>query len=254
MERKEIVAEALAGCSVKTLEAAGINWRLCSDATLLARRERRSHRWLAKLSGYEPNYAVTVLRRYGVAWKTAPEEQIKSAIEDAVRRGRETLTRKCSPIEHNGRWYTVDEFAALVDLPAKLLRRRRVALRSWAVVASETIARPGKWHDPPRYGSPSRSGGRPSPLLTIDGETRTQRQWIADLGLDRRTPWKAAKKAGHSTADEITARVRARRSDAAHAPASVASVQTTRMVRGDRSVSACAASGRGANDSKEVAA
>lgn len=248
MERKAIVAEALAGCSVKTLQARGIEWRTCSDEALLALRKRRTLKWLFAFTGYGPP-VVGMLRARGLDWHTAREEEIRAAItghQQAVAARHEART-KVVPFE--GRMITKSELARLSGVPVETLSSRRSALGSWAAVVAETQARPGRWRK-------LRScGGRPPLVETIDGETRTRREWLAFVRLTKQGLHNAAHKHGRSAAEELTERVKARRSDAAHTPASVASDPTPRMVRGDRSVSACAASGRGAaNDTKEVAA
>ncbi len=251
MERKAIVAEALAGCSVKTLQARGIEWRTCSDEALLALRKRRTLKWLFAFTGYGPP-VVGILRARGLDWHTAREEEIRAAItqhQQAVAARHEART-KVVPFE--GRMITKSELARLSGVPVETLSSRRSALGSWAAVVLETQARPGRWRKRKLHGY---GGGRPPLVETIDGETRTRREWLAFVGITRQGLYNAAHKHGRSAAEELIDRVRARRSDAAHAPASVASDQPPRVVRGDQRVSACAASGRGAaNDTKEVAA
>lgn len=248
MERKAIVAEALAGCSVKTLQARGIEWRTCSDEALLALRKRRTLKWLFAFTGYGPP-VVGMLRARGLDWHTAREEEIRTAItqhQQAVAARRDTRT-KVVPFE--GRMITKSELARLSGVPVETLSSRRSALGSWAAVVAETQARPGRWR------KQHSCGGRKPLVETIDGETRTRREWLAFVGITKQGLYNAAHKHGRSAAEELIDRVRARRSDAAHTPASVASDPTPRMVRGDRSVSACAASGRGAaRETKEVAA
>lgn len=248
MERKAIVAEALAGCSVKTLQARGIDWRTCSDEALLALRKRRTLKWLFAFTGYGPP-VVGMLRARGLDWHTAREEEIRTAItqhQQAVAARRDTRT-KVVPFE--GRMITKSELARLSGVPVETLSSRRSALGSWAAVVAETQARPGRWR------KQHSCGGRKPLVETIDGETRTRREWLAFVGITKQGLYNAAHKHGRSAAEELIERVRARRSDAAHAPASVASDPTPRMVRGDRSVSACAASGRGAaSETKEEVA
>ena len=249
MGRRAIVAEAIAGCSVKTLRAHGLDWKTCSDEALLALRKRRTLKWLYAFTGFGFP-VVGILRARGFDWKTAREEEIRAAItqhQQAVAARHDTRT-KIIPFE--GRMITKRELARLSGVPVETLSSRRSALGSWAAVVAETQARPGRWRKLHSH------GGRKPLVETIDGETRTRREWLAFVGITKQGLYNAAHKHGRSACEELIDRVRARRSDAAHvAPASVASVQTPRMVRGDQRVSACAVSGRGAaNDGKAVAA
>ena len=246
--RSAEVAEALAGCSVKTLEKRGVDWRTCSDEALIALRGKRSQKWLSALTGFTHEWALVLLRRAGLDWRTASDEDIKSATSDAMK----VEYDRFKIISVGANKYTVDEYASLVDLSRSTLLRRRVQFGSWARVVEETTRRPGRWRAK-RRGS---VGGRPPKRVEIDGEIRLYSEWLAMVSLTKQGISKAARRNGRTTDEELTIRVRARRSDAAHAPAStaVASDQPPLVVSGDRAVSACVASGRGANDSKEVAA
>lgn len=250
MERKAIVAEALAGCSVKTLQARGLDWRTCSDEALLALRKRRTLKWLFAFTGYGPP-VVEMLRARGLDWRTAREAEIRAAVTQHQQEVAARLAARTKVVPFEGRMITKREFARLSGVPAETLSSRRSALGSWAAVVAETQARPGRWRKRKLHGY---GDGRKPLVETIDGETRTRREWLALVGITRQGLYNAAHKHGRSAAQELIERVRARRSDAAHAPASVASDQPPRVVRGDQRVSACVASGCGANDSKEVAA
>jgi len=217
------------------------------------RKEFRTLEWLESFTGYSGEYAREVLRIAGLDWRAAPESQIRRAINRNVNRARAVMTRKSAPIEHAKRRWTVEEFAALVGATPSALRARRGRLGSWDRVVERSLAARGKWSAGHTRGW---SKGRPPLRITIDGETRTRSEWLVVAEMTKQGLWKAARRNGRTTTEELIDRVRARRSDAAHvAPASVASVQTPRMVRGDQRVSACAVSGRGAaNDGKAVAA
>lgn len=246
--RSAEVAEALAGCSVKTLEKRGVDWRTCSDEALITLRGKRSQKWLSALTGFTHEWALVLLRRAGLDWKTASIEDIKSATTGAMK----IVHDRFKIISVGPNHYTVDEYASLVDLPRSTLLRRRVQFGSWARVVEETTNRPGRWRAKRR----GNVGGRPQKRVEIDGEIRLYSEWLAMLSLTKQGISKAARRNGRSTAEELTVRVRARRSNAAHAPASaaVASDQPPLVVSGDRVASACVASGRGANDGKAVAA
>lgn len=250
MGRRKAAAEILSGLSVKTIERRGVDWRTCSDDALIALRSKRSSKWLASFTGYTAPWAAEVLRRAGVDWRTADERDIRQAIKTAMDRA----NARFEIIRDGDHRYTVDAYAKLTGISRSALLNRRARLGSWDRVVKATKKRPGVWQTPRAARRPS--PGRPEQRIAIDGEVRSFREWVALLDLSRAGVWKSAKRNGRSTAEELTIRVRARRSDTAHvAPASVASVQTPRMVRGDQRVSACAASGRGAtNDTKEVAA
>lgn len=217
------------------------------------RKGFRTIKWLESFTGYSGKYAREVLRLSGLDWRTATESQIRHAINRNVNRARAVMTRKSAPIEHDGRRWTVDEFAALVGATPRAIRARRARFGEWAQVVERSLAVRGKWSAGYALGG---SKGRPPMRITIDGETRLRAEWLAVAEMTKQGLWKAARKHGRTTTEELIDRVRARRSDAAHAaPASVASDQPPRVVRGDQRVSACAASGRGAaNDTKEVAA
>lgn len=248
MGRKKAVAEILSGLSVKTIERRGVDWRTCSDEALIALRGKRSQKWLSALTGFTHEWALVLLRRAGLDWRTASVEDIKSATSDAMK----VEYDRFKIISVGANKYTVNEYASLVDLPRSTLLRRRVQFGSWARVVEETTKRPGRWRAK-RQGS---VGGRPQKRVEIDGEIRLYSEWLAMVSLTKQGISKAARRNGRTTDEELTIRVRARRSDAAHAPAStaVASDQPPLVVSGDRAVSACVASGRGANDGKAVAA
>ena len=250
MGRKKAVAEILSGLSVKTIERRGVDWRTCSDEALIALRGKRSRKWLESFTGYTAQWATEMLKRAGLDWKTADPEEIRRALAVAMDRERHRL----EIIRDGSRRYTVAEYAAAVGISLSTLRSRRQRLGSWERVVKEIKQRPGLWGTPRKGQKPG--AGRPAQRFTIDGETRSLREWIAILDLSRAGVWKSAKRNGRSTAEELTIRVRARRSDAAHAPAStaVASDQPPLVVSGDRVASACVASGRGANDTKARAA
>ena len=250
--RSAEVAEALAGCSVKTLEKRGVDWKRCEKRDLLKWRARRSVKWLERLTGYTYQSSVEAIRGR-VDWRVDSEEEIKAAINAHLAECERRKYERTHPIEHDGRRWTIDEFAALVDVTTYTLCSRLRRLGSWKIVAAASIANPGRWGN---WAARGNTKGRPRDTYTIDGETRSLREWCAFLDLSRGGVWKSAKRNGRSTAEELTIRVRARRSDAAHAPAStaVASDQPPLVVSGDRAVSACVASGRGANDGKAVAA
>lgn len=212
------------------------------------RKEFRTIEWLESFTGYSGEYAREVLRLSGLDWRTATESQIRHAINRNVNRARAVMTRKSAPIEHDGRRWTVDEFAALVGATPRAIRARRARFGEWARVVERSLAVRGKWSAGHALVG---SKGRPPMRITIDGETRLRAEWLAVAEMTKQGLWKAARKHGRTTTEELIERVRARRSDAAPAPASVASVQTSRMVRGDQRVSACAASGRGANNNEQ---
>lgn len=216
------------------------------------RKGFRTIKWLESFTGYSGKYAREVLRLSGLDWRTATESQIRHAINRNVNRARAVMTRKSAPIEHDGRRWTVDEFAALVGATPRAIRARRARFGEWAQVVERSLAVRGKWSAGYALGG---SKGRPPMRITIDGETRLRAEWLAVAEMTKQGLWKAARKHGRTTTEELIDRVRARRSDAAHAaPASVASDQPPLVVSGDRAVSACVASGRGANDGKAVAA
>lgn len=215
------------------------------------RKEFRTIEWLESFTGYSGEYAREVLRLSGLDWRTATESQIRREIIANLDRARAVKTRKATPIEHGGRRWTVDEFAALVGATPRAIRSRRARFGEWARVVERSLAVRGKWSAGHALGG---SKGRPPMRITIDGETRLRAEWLAVAEMTKQGLWKAARKHGRTTTEELIERVRARRSDAAHAPASVSSDQPPRVVRGDQRVSACAASGRGANDGKAVAA
>jgi len=132
------------------------------------------------------------------------------------------------------------------------LRKHELPFEFSPKVAAETKALPDKVRKTEWDG---RKDIRDLPLVTIDGETRRRADWLALIGLTKQGLHKAACRAGRELSEELTLRVRARRSDAAHAPASsVASDQRRGMVSRAGAVSACVASGSGANDTREVAA
>lgn len=212
------------------------------------RKGFRSLDWLESFTGYVRVYAVEVLRRAGVDWRSAPESQIRRAINSNVNRARAVMTRKSAPIEYGGRRWTVEEFAALVGATPRAIRGRRARLGEWSLVVERSLAVRGQWSIGRAYGG---SKERPPMRITIDGETRLRSEWLVIAEMTKQGLWKAAKRNGRTTTEELIDRVRARRSDAAHAPASVASDQPPRVVRGDQHGSVCAASGRGAANDNE---
>lgn len=216
------------------------------------RKEFRTIEWLGSFTGYVYQHAIEVLRRAGVDWRAASEAEIRRAVIANLNRARAVKTRKATPIEHGGRRWTVADFAALVGVEPRTMLARR-SKYGWAKAVALSLATPGKWARGNVASERGARRGRPLMVETIDGETRTRREWLALVELTRQGLHNAARKHGRSASEELIDRVRARRSDAAHvAPASVASVQTPRMVRGDQRVSACAASGCGAaNDNKQ---
>jgi hypothetical protein len=252
--QRKAAAEILSGLSIKTIERRGVDWRTCSDEALIALRgeSERTSKWLETFTGYTAQWAAEMLKRAGLDWKTASLDAIRRALAVAMDRERHRL----EIIRDGKSRYTVAEYAAAVGISLSTLRSRRRRLGSWERVVQEIHRRPGLWGTSRKGRKPS--PGRPEHRFTIDGETRSLRGWCAELDMTRAGVWKAAKRNKRTTAEELTERVRARRSDAVHAPAStaVAYDQPPRVVRGDRVASACAASERGAvaNDSKEAAA
>lgn len=243
--RKRAAAEILSGMSTRTIERRGIDWRTCSEEALIALRGRRTTKWLESFTGYTAPWATEIMRRAGLDWRTAHVDEIRREIDKAMI----AANARFEIIRDGARRYTVDQYAQVTSLKRTTLLHRRSRLGSWDRVVEATKKRPGIWQTSrtPRSVSP----GRPEQQFTIDGEMHSLRGWCAILDLTRGGLWKAAKRNKRSTAEELTARVRARRSDAAHAPASVASDQPPRVVRGDQRVSACAASERGANNNEQ---
>jgi hypothetical protein len=207
MVRKKTAAEILSGLSARTIEKCGVDWRTCSDEALIALRSKRSQKWLSALTGFTHEWALVLLRRAGLNWKTASVEDIKSATTGAMK----IECDRFKIISVGPNKYTVDEYAALVDLSRSTLLRRRVQFGSWARVVEETAKRPGRW----RAKRSGNVGGRPPRRVEIDGETRLYSEWLSIVDLTKQGIWKAAKRSGRTTTEELTERVRARRSDAA---------------------------------------
>lgn len=208
------------------------------------RGSARDARWLAAFTGYCANYAASLLRSHGLDWHRASVSQIRRVINAQADRARRARQARAKFIVVGGRRVSVRAFAERVGVSSVTILRRRRVLGSWRAVIELSLATAGQR----RIG---KSTGRPAALIEIDGETRTPAEWRAMLGVSHTAVHRGARKHGRTVHEELIDRVKTRRSDAAHAPASVASDPTLRMVRGDRSVSACAASGRGAANDNE---
>jgi hypothetical protein len=209
--------------------------------------------WLENFTGFNCSHAVRVLARSGVNWREASEDEIRRAIDAHIEAERVLRKERRAPVVIDGVGYTRATFAKAIGISEQTLQRRENAAGS-LIAALRSIVLDGVAPRPRKVATSRKGAGRKSILLEIDGETRTRREWLESLGISKQAIWKAALLADHSTAKEIAQRVRARRSAAAHAPASVASDQPRGMVPSDRAVSACAASGLSANDAREVAA
>lgn len=215
----------------------------------------RSLKWLEGLTGFTASHAVKLLARAGLTWHTAEASEIKRVIVAHLERERRDREERRAPIVIEGRGYTRRQFARALSIDPATLHDRELKAGSLVeairlLLAEGIERRMVNYNRAPRPGS-----GRKSPLVTIDGETRRRADWLALIGLTKQGLHKAACRAGRELSEELTLRVRARRSDAAHAPASsVASDQRRGMVSRAGAVSACVASGSGANDTREVAA
>lgn len=259
MRRNKTAAESLSKCSVNTLRAHGVDWKSCHKSTLSRFRERRRDReWLARFTGFSACWSIAILSAAGVKWMRATRRQIAQAITAHQRKLKAQRSKATVRLTVRGKRVTLDEFARRVGVEPRVLRRRHRKIGSWSRVVEASLACPGRWSNGSLGHIGERGIGRPPRRVEIDGETRLYSEWLSIVDLTKQGIWKAAKRSGRTTTEELTVRVRARRSDAVHAPAStaVASDQPPRVVRGDRVASACAASERGAvaNDSKEAAA
>lgn len=190
----------------------------------------RTFAQLEALTGYTPTWARQLLRNRGVNWKWAPEAEIKAAVtahlEEQRKRAAESIAAHARRLGIGET--TLHERVARHGLEAALAMGGPIPHRGRARRRGRRLVR-----------------GRP-PVLPAPAAVLAR-----EVGLSRSGIYAAAKRNGRTILEELEAR----RSDAAHAPASsVASDQRPRMVRGSSAASACVASGSGANDTREVAA
>lgn len=219
------------GITAQTLRMRILNgWTIARAFTPRA----RTFAQLETLTGYTPTWARQLLRNRGVNWKWAPEAEIRAAVTAHLEEQRK---RAAGSIAAHARRLGIGE----TTLHERIARHGLEAALAMGGPKphSERRRRGGRRHG--RRLTRGRPPVLPAPAAVLARE----------IGLSRSGIYAAAKRNGRTILEELEAR----RSDAAHAPASsVASDQRRGMVSRAGAVSACVASGSGANDSREVAA
>lgn len=212
----------------------------------------RTHAWLERVTGYGAQYSRLFLRARGVDWRSASKSEIREATAKHIATIDSETEARHAVVVIDGRSLSIAALAEALGVSTGALKSRRARSGSWLGVLAAYVASSRRQGH--AYVRPAHPGRRRT-SITVGGETREFTEWAALLGLTRQGLWRAARRGSRSISEEIAARVKTRRSDAAHAPVlSVASDQPPLIVSGDRAASACVASGSGANDSREVAA
>lgn len=167
---------------------------------------KRTGAQLAAFTGYHEWWASALLKRLGVDWRSASNDEIKRALTEYKAASRARAEQKLKTIVIDGVEVPKTKLARELGIDVSTLRARALAFGSWQAAVDDARRNPGrraKWR--------TKKGVRHSRPIEIDGDTRTYVEWLIYVDYSRPGIHKRAKRLGITTTEVIAELARAKR-------------------------------------------